>query len=429
MHDSSSLFVVVLITTTSKVKHLSTTTTSINMESPISYDELEEVELKSAFASLFHCIGEVNDEERLRLEVTANPTLSRITYNGKSILFEILERRRRMEEERLSIIKFMIQMNPSALIWKRSAQWYPRVGFTFGGMPPIFMIVHNGLHCILMPWIAANYSWVLDHKDGKRSVFDLIDHYNRRYDTSQCTTALIKQFFEAYLQALATQEDNNENSPLHSILSSRYCDVDLAKWMAQQCPNNMLKTNSDGQNPLHIACSSLSKYKEDNTSKICKYLITNFPESVRIFDRNSRLPIHLLLDKVIDKCQYKCVREVARCLLREYPKYYAIPTEFSFVPSSLPFIQHIKPLLDKEKELVENANQLRQMSVGLEEMPGTLSTAVGCTSDQLVRSTADVLNSWAISFIRVLDDKVKDISTQLDHACIHFDDNDTVCYS
>lgn len=401
------------------------------MESrPLLYTELEDGVLKSEFESLFRIIGKINDEECIRLKVTANPTLSRVTYKGKSILFAILERRRRMEEERLSIIKFMIQMNPSALLWVGPGQVYPVVGFTFGGKSPIFMIVHNDLHCTLMPWIAAKYPWLLDHEEAKRSVFDLIDLYNSRNDTSQCTTSLIKQFFEAYPQALH-QEDSDGNSPLHSLVGSQYCDVDLFKWMAQRYPNNrlamdesgcliqgaLLKVNRDGMTLLHVACKCLARYNEDNMCTICKYLIDSCPKSVQSLTEKGRLPIHLLLESP-PSINHPLVREVIVCLLREYPESYdrlAIRSRVQGrVPYLPPFIRHIKLLLDKEKELMESANQLRVM-------PGTLSTAVACTSNELATSTTDVFNSWATSFVQVLDSKVKDISIQLDHACIHFD--------
>lgn len=107
--------------------------------------------------------------------------------------------------------------------------------------------------------------------------------------------------------------------------------------MAQRYPNNMLamdesgcliqggvlmKVNRGGMTPLHVACSSLLSYKEDNMKEACKYLITSCPESAQSFDSDSRLPIHQLtsLDYVMHP--HQSVREVAVCLLREYPESY-----------------------------------------------------------------------------------------------------------
>ena len=150
------------------------------------YNDLEDEELKSRFNGLLRTIGllninrteeaEINLTESIRLQVTANPTLSRIN-RGKSILMAIVlckHRRFRSRAQCQSIVKFIIQMNPSALVWHT--------------ISPVSVIARNKILCVMMPWIAAKYPWVLDHEQGKQSVFDLIDLYNRRNDTSQFTT-------------------------------------------------------------------------------------------------------------------------------------------------------------------------------------------------------------------------------------------------
>ena len=49
-------------------------------------------------------------------------------------------------------IKFLIEINPSALLWSRS-------DFTRGSSP-IYAIAGHKIHCKLMPWIAERYSWI-----------------------------------------------------------------------------------------------------------------------------------------------------------------------------------------------------------------------------------------------------------------------------
>lgn len=392
------------------------------MESPM---PLGEEELTSRLNEILQRIALVNDgteeeeirvlKEHIRFEVTTNPVLLRCTSTniygaGSTLLSFICDINNPFDDD--SFIKFLIESDPSALLLPDN------------GSRVINMISSSSL-CVLMPWIAAKYPWVLHHGPGIQSVFDLIERFASREDNPECTSALIKQFFEAYPQALV-QEDDDENTPLHKILrGGQCCDADLFKWMAQQCPNNMSKTNNGGMAPLHIACLRLGIRKEDSMSMICKYLITYCPDSVQSANGKGRFPIHLLL--MLDSShQNQLVREVIVCLLWEYPESYGMPSSLDRrAPNSYPFIRYIKPLLNEEKELMENANQLRELSPGSEEIPGTLSTAVECTSNELVRSTANVFNSWAISFVRVLESKVEGIATQLDHACIDFDDNDT----
>jgi len=396
------------------------------MDSPM---PLEKAELTSRLNEILQRIAMVNDEteeeeirvlkERIRFEVTTNPVILRCTstyiYAAGSTLLSFICDYNHFDDD--SFIKFLIESDPSALLLPDNGS-------------KVINIISSSSLCVLMPWIAATYPWVLHHGPGIQSMFDLIKRFASREDTPECTAAIIKQFFEAYPQALV-QEDDEENTPLHKILrfGRGCCDVDLVKWIAEQCPSNMLKRNLSGMTPLHIVCLRLGLRKEDNMSIICRYLITYCPRSIQSSTEKGNLPIHLLLMHDSSHQVHPLFRDIIVRLLREYPESYRksfgdTPSDIR-APNSYAFIRHIKPLLDEEKELMESANQLRLMSIGSEETPGTLSTAVECTSDELMRSTANVFNSWATSFVQVLDNKVEDISNQLDHACIDFDDNDT----
>ena len=267
-----------------------------------------------------------------------------------------------------------------------------------------------------MPWIATNYQWVLDHEICLQvpPVFVLLIQYSRRNGTIGQTASIIRQFFEAYPQGLMqvpTQVNEGGVTPLHTILiGSAECDADLFKWMAEKCPSNMLKTDSFGQTPLHIACRSLSRHPGYNSkSEICKYLIAKCPESVRIMTDRSPLPIHELQSH----CQHRRVKEVVVCLLREYTESYDMTASGGRVPSSVSFIQRIKPLLDEEGELKENVACLREVS-------GLFHDAVEGTDNPspLASSTCDAFDNWAtVTFVQRLEARMEQIGTQLQDEC------------
>ena len=264
-----------------------------------------------------------------------------------------------------------------------------------------------------MPWIATNYQWVLDHEIclERPPAFRLFDRYANRGGTTLCSAAIIRQFFEAYPQGL-TQQDENGCTPLHFIfMGSDECESDLFTWMAKQFPSNMLKRNSVGCTPLHIACASLTHHLGDDSSEICKFLISKCPEPVQILDDMEWLPIHHLLRRY----QHRLVKEVVVCLLQEYPESYnmaaaVVPTA---APSSNPFIQRIKPLLDEERELKENVTYLQEVS-------GLFNDAVVGTEtpSSLTHSTCNAFCNWAtVTFVQRLEARMEQIVTQLQDEC------------
>ena len=224
----------------------------------------------------------------------------------------------------------------------------------------------------------------------------------------------LKQFFGAYPRAL-TQLDPNGGNILHKIINpapyrQALCEVDLIKWIVERCPSStLLETDSDGRTPLYLACGLLfSEDNERDSSEICKYLVQMCPSSVQMANRYDYLPIHGFQDS----CGYWAVREVVVCLLREYPESYDIPQPYrnGQTLSSIPFIQSIKPLLDEEIELNETATSLK-------ESTSSLTKAVTCTNDDLMRSAFTVFDSWATSFINSTEEKLQLISTQLQDLC------------
>jgi len=342
--------------------------------------------------------------QRIHQEVTEKPILARIiTETGASLL---------------SAACCYLNLNTSHHVIKSLIRAYPSALLVVppDGSMTIYMIACHPEHCVLMPWIAANYTWILDHKRCPQVMFVLLDMYVQRQRTS-CTATTLKQFFEAYPHALTQQHP--DCNILHFVLKGdQECDADLFKWIAERCPSStLLETDSNGRTLLHHACQSLSKHKGGNSNEICKYLIVKCPASVRSASMRGIgttywLPIHLLQGW----CGHRLVREVVVCLLRDYPESIdvritsLIDDERMKSPSNFPFIQTIKPYLNEEKALKETA-------VSLEDSKSSMIEAVTVTKNKLTRSAFTVYDSWAQSFINTTEDKLRLISTQLQDMC------------
>lgn len=296
------------------------------MSDPLRVNELED-ELRDQFNDLLEAMEGIttfdpNREEgayealnqRIYQAVTEKPILARIVSNRGGYLLKSACINLNLDTSH-DVIKCLIQAYPSALLVGHSD------GYTIH--MPIYMIAGHPEHCVLMSWIASNFTWVLDHEQCVQVVFWFLRTYSQRQRTS-CTSTTIKDFFEAYPQAFTLQDPNGDNV-LHKILLRLHddnrieCDADLFKWMAEQCPSStLLETNFNGCTPLHYACNSLARHKGNDSSEICKYLIQKCPGSVKLANRLDYLPIHCLQIN----CEYRLVREVVICLLREYPESY-----------------------------------------------------------------------------------------------------------
>ena len=404
-------------------------------------------ELKAQFDDLVAEIHNIQGEEnimllteRIILEVTANPLLAKIfvAEDRSSLLMEVCTEP--YGDYSHPLIKFLIEAHPYALLW-------------VGDECPIYAIAGDPTHCVLMPYIAENYPWVLDHEQciKKPPVHTLIRMYSYREREGaiggiKCTADTIKRFFWAYPQAhqqanqitlvrqvvrpiegdtigimsaLETPIPTGGGHPLHMILKGRReCEFHLFKWLAEQCPDGMLKTDCEGKTPLHFACLALIRHRGSMTSlQICKYIIKNCPVSVRVAGSREELPIHYLLRH----CHHRSVLEVVILLLREYPESFDIEGANYPAPKSIPFVQRVMPYLNEERELKKNAN-------GLKEISGTFKVAVDEASTNkkagLVGSAHNVFNSWATSCIQGLDLKKERISKNLQGLCdeFHVDD-------
>lgn len=73
-------------------------------------------------------------------------------------------------------------------------------------------------------------------------------------------------------------------------------------------------------------------------------------------------------------------------------------------------LQVIKPYLGEEKEL-------KEAIASLKDSTSSLTEAVTCTNDTLVRSASTIFDSWATSFINTTKDKLQLISNQLQDMC------------
>jgi len=394
------------------------------MKRPLAMNRVDR-ELRNRFIRLMEAMKVVNTNReeiayealnlRILQEVTEKPILARIIASragvgaGVSLLFAACSKLNLDTSH--DVIKSLIQAYPRALITWASPENERTT--------PLYMIAEHPQHCVLMPWIAINYTQFLDHEFDRLGhpgfAHGLLEMYKRRGNTS-CTATIVKDFFEAYPRAL-NQIDYGFNM-LHKLgyyQNGKECEADLFKLMAERCPSSALRqTDSRGYTPLHHACDSLVRHKGRDSVKICKYLIQTCPESVRVEASFTTrygssafpLPFHILRDK----CGHRSVREVVVCLLREYPESYDERAARLLPPGYTPFSHRVKSYLNEEKELKENI-------ASLEDSSSSFTEAVTCTNDKLIRSASTVFDSWTTSFINSTEDKVKLISTQLQDLC------------
>jgi hypothetical protein len=363
--------------------------------SPIFDDEVD-IDVRSQFKDLLSAIDDVqhwergHDEiraayealnERVQVKVTNKPILSRIVSRNLLNWNLLMSVCTKLHEWSHPTIKFLIKANPHALLWGASD-----AGLDAEGML-IYEIADHHSHCILMPWIAERYPWVLDHKRCRERppALNLIVHYAD--EPEQCTADIVRHFFEAYPRGLSQEDEGMEEGfPIHKVACGCYgCEPDLFIWMVEKCPESAFKIDRFGHNPLHKACFSL-RY---GLREICEFMITNFSGTVRTLGVSGDLPVHWL----IGRCHNEQVLEAAMLLLNEYPESYDISSNIkgsTVAPKHDPFIQHA---------------YLRQTKQAFE-------VAVENTQDPLIRSTCDTFASWAASHLRELETLMEQISNE-----------------
>ena len=147
--------------------------------------------------------------EHIQREVTAKPIFASIIQDEELSLLSVACSHLGGTIFLLPAIKCLIRANPSALLWETGN----RTGITHVSSQ-IYMIARHSFHCVLMPWIAEKYRWVLDHGICLEDppVFYLLE----LYVSSNCNAETIRQFFEAYPRGIR-QENHRGCNPLHII--------------------------------------------------------------------------------------------------------------------------------------------------------------------------------------------------------------------
>jgi hypothetical protein len=389
----------------------------VKLEEEILYSALEE-NMKALFDGLVNHLedsslgfdGVVSCEnfyDHTQRLVSEYPILARVVYNGggltkrRSLLAVACRHNRKLSHK---VIKFLIRMNPSALLWK---PWRPNKSPS-----AIHAIAKN--HCVLMPWIAEHYRWALHHPVVLHRPPSL--KFVRLFSNGFCDASIIQQFFEIYPQGLG-QEDTH-GLPLHKILTGRQeCDADFFKWMAEQRPSSISHKIHWHFTSLHMACLALLSYSTDNTSEICRYLIRKCPKLVRMANKNDHLPIHIL----IRRCNRRIVQEVVMLLLQEYPESYDMPTHMhQSEPRRVHFVQKVKPFVDQQSELTSNISNMRDLKGAAQNM-----AAVSASSkNSLFANVSEILKSWTTTRLDLLEEELHHVSTKIRRTCEEFEHGD-----
>mmetsp|Transcript_36811 Transcript_36811/g.89376 ORF Transcript_36811/g.89376 Transcript_36811/m.89376 type:complete len:505 (+) Transcript_36811:158-1672(+) len=304
-------------------------------------------------------------------------------------------------------MKFLIERNPSALLWKRD-DW-ETMGIEYS--MPIYTIANHHAHHVLLPWIAEYFPWVLEHPalQARPPTFDFI---------AQCINGIalnaniVRQFFAKYPQALSHVDPSQKSTPLHHFLSGfTECRLDLFQWLATKCPTALVQQNALGWTPLHAACLALTESPSKNMKEICKFIIQRAPQSVHMMALDGTLPIHILKN-----CHSKPnMQEIMLILLRTYPESHSMTTKnpASYpAPSSHQFVKKVMPLTLEERELQGTITHLRKM-------PANLTMALGGDNGQqvMISSVCKVFATWSKSKLTLSEGRLKAISTELGVIC------------
>ena len=212
---------------------------------------------------------------RIQQEVEASPILAQVVdkdWEGSSLLSFLLMKSLNLNELFHPTIKFLIEANPSALLQETNSHTSEKV---------IHIISRHPLHCVLMPWIADKYQWVLDHylrgmptKYGP--AFGLLHLYGFR--SGSCDDAIIRGYFESYPREL----NDDPWDALHFLLlqcQHHECSANLFKWMANKCSETIMTRQNklSGFTLLHRACYMLTRHLGDDSMRYASISSNDVP--------------------------------------------------------------------------------------------------------------------------------------------------------
>lgn len=343
--------------------------------------------------------------EHIQRLVSDYPVLARVVVtrgmSRRSLLAVACTNKNRVLSHK--VIKFLIGMNPSALLWKQANK--------IDCSRPIYTIARSQAHCVLMPWIAEHFCWTLGHPVvlDRPPALKFVD----LFPNGSCEASIMKSFFETYPEGL-WQEDP-DGMPLHKLLSGRReCDADFFEWVAEKRPASLLHRIRGRFTSLHLACLALLTHSTDNSSEICGYLIRKCPVLVRMANKDGYLPIHYMMRA----CNRRTVQEIVLQLLQEFPFSYDMPTPIhQSEPRRVPFIQKVKPFVGQQSALVSSIRDLRMAS---QTMADSSASSMTC----LFSSVCEVFQSWATSRLSMMEDKLAVVTAQIRRICEEFEHAD-----
>ncbi len=324
-------------------------------------------------------------------------------------------------------IQFLIQQNPHALLWGHDGG--------FDHELPIHLIAKHKHFCLLLPWIAECYPWVLEHELCQKNPphAELVRHH---VISRVCDRYFIQNFYEIYpkgLQEKGVGGFSFAEFPLAKLLmGSEEPDADLFIWMAKRFPEAVHHELRHGLTALHLVCNSLAmdaiecSYFPDqctpNMAKICRFLISEHPQLIRkqVFGTGS-LPIH----ELAGFCNRPIVQEIVILLLKAYPECVQVEVGGSHPElSSVPFIQQVLRLIRQELDTDQELAQLVQVSQNVAQaavLPVVNSSTLGSS---LFGSVSEVVCSWADLRITVVFSASVQIKEHIAAICRAFEGDD-----
>jgi hypothetical protein len=361
--------------------------------------------------------------QRIEEEVSAHPILAK-TVDSNMLLWSLLTvvcEKTYATTLGHAAIKFLIETNPHSLLWR----W----GDRYSQQDAIHSIAKNSCHCVLLPWIAEQYPWVLEHKRCKNAPPHL--ELAKKHADGECAASVVRRFYELFPQGLLQQSRVSAVAgfPLQCLLIGwEECDADLFIWMAQQAPAAVKHKGNWGTNVLHSACMSLSSSPDpdlvepidrctENNARICRFLVSEHPQLVRSKGRGGRgLPIHHLAHR----CNRMLVQEVLLLLLKEFPESIEVKAA-GYLPklSNVPFIQQVAPLVKQESGLQQEQEWLLPATANFLAYTGSLDHP---SIDVNIAKLEEAFENW----VKERNSEVESLQEQIGEIRLAFQGDDVV---